>query len=278
MAQLTNGKESIYPSAYFDAKAIVPNALLLSTTTFGGNVEGDTPALRVAVTKKDGTSTFVKEGNKIGESEPELDELVIHTAKLAQMFRQTNESASYNTPNQLFHASLLKSIVAAADSAFLTNQPDEGDEWQPTGLTVRTDITTGTQWTGTGVDVFDAISDAIVTIQADGGTPTHIILSPKTWGGIRKITTANSTYQLGNPGEAVDLSVWGVPVVVNPSMNDTDILVLDKAAVIAAHGQIRFSKHDAFEYDSVIWRTTWRIGWGILYPQRVVKLTKTAGK
>ena len=102
MALLTNDKESLYPSLHLDARATVPEALIISTTTFGGNVEGDTPALRVAVSKQDGTTAFVREGAKIGESEPQLDELVIHTGKLAQLFRHSNEVSHYKTPTNLF--------------------------------------------------------------------------------------------------------------------------------------------------------------------------------
>lgn len=278
MALLTNDKESLYPSLHLDARATVPEALIISTTTFGGNVEGDTPALRVAVSKQDGTTAFVREGAKIGESEPQLDELVIHTGKLAQLFRHSNEVSHYKTPTNLFSLSIQRSMTTAADKAFLTNDPQEGDEWQPKGLLHMDAVTTGTTWGATPTDVFDAVSDAIVTIEADNGKPSHIILSPKTWGGIRKITTGTSEYQLGAPGEAVDKSIWGVPVIVNPQMTDDDILVLDKTGIIAAYGQMTFSRHDAFEYDSTVLRSTWRIGWGILHAQRVVKLTKNAGK
>lgn len=278
MSLLTNEKEALYPSSFFDARSTLNQTLLLLCTTFGGSVEGDTPALRVAVTNQDGASTFVKEGAQIGESEPVLDELVIHTAKLAQVFKQSNESATYKTPTNLLSDSILRSVYTASDKAFLTNNPDGGDEWQPTGLINLDTITTGTQWTGTGTDIFDAISDAIVTIEADGGTPTHIILSPKTWGGIRKITTGNSEYQLGAPGTAVDKTIWGVPVLVNAQMTDDDILVLDKSGIVSAYSQYKISKHDDFLHDSVMWRLTWRIGWGILHQQRIVKLTKNAGK
>lgn len=276
---LTSSVESLYPNIKSDARDVIPDALLHTITTQGATIQGDEPTVRVPVITSDAAVNFVKEGAAITEDAPELGEVIIHTAKLAALFAESNESNSHADPKVLLANSITRKMMASADKALLTND-STSNTWQPTGLLNIEDITTGSQWGAAdkATDVFDAISDAIVSIEAANGTATNIVVSPATWGIIRKTQNTAKDYSLGAPGQTIEKSVWGVPVSVSPAMTDTDMLVLDNTAIISASGQLITAKsaEAAFNRDSIMWRSTWRIGWNVIHPDRIVKLTKKA--
>ncbi|MGN6693755.1 MAG: hypothetical protein ACTHN0_06220 [Aquihabitans sp.] len=68
-----------------------------------------------------------------------------------------------------------------------------------------------------------------------------------------------------------------MPVIVNPQMPAGNLLVLDKSQVIAAVGPVRLATSGDvyFSSDSLARRVTWRIGWGVVRPDRIAKVTVT---
>lgn len=278
---MSSDHESLYPSITFKPVEFVPDALLNQITTSAGAVEGDAPVVRVPVIQSDAPAAFVKEGAQITEGAPELAEMTFKTAKIATLFAESNESSSYGTTRDLLVVSIQRKLTNTGDAALLANKPDtaSGTDWQPTGL-LNMDVTNGPAWgtSSKAVDVFDALNSAITTIEGANGTATHIVMSPSTWGYIRSVTNGTSTYMLGNPGQEVERTLWGVPVITNAQMPDADILVLDKSTIISATTGIKIAKGSEayFNRDSLAWRATWRFGWGILNKRRIVKLTKTA--
>jgi hypothetical protein len=64
-----------------------------------------------------------------------------------------------------------------ADAAFLGNAD------APDGLLSLTGVTDG----GAIGDDLDTLADAVVSIEADGGTASHIIAAPGAWGAVVKL-------------------------------------------------------------------------------------------
>ena len=174
-----------------------------------------------------------------------------------------------------------RAITTAADTALLSNNPAEQDgNWQPTGLFNDPDIPVSTDTFGTvgkPSEAFNAVSNAITTISTNSGNATHIVMHPNVWKTFTDATDANGRSILGDPATATERTLWGIPVIVTPCAPDNKILVLDNTAIVSATSDIQLAKSGeaAFDYDSIVWRTTFRIGWKPANPKRCIIITKT---
>lgn len=276
MTQLntTAGPKGLYPDQTFLATDVVPDALIYQVATIAGSIEGDEPAIRVPYVKADPTVGFVPEGDPITPSDPELDELVIRTGKLAVLTRQTNESVAYTPAANLAANSMSRALTIKGNTALLGNATATG---QPTGLLNIPGITDA----GTlGTDL-DAIGEAITSLEVAGGVATHVLAAPDAWGTIRglKAGTGSNVPLIGAPADQTDRRIFGLPVLVTPQLASGTVLVVDRANIIAAVGPIKLATSDQlyFNTDSLARRATWRIGWKVLDPKRIAKVTVTAG-
>lgn len=270
MAVNTNQLKSFYPDATFDPGEIVPDALILSIATVTQGIEGDSTSVRVPYVKTDPTSGFTPEGADITESDPELDEIIVKTNKIAVLTKQSREAMTHATSADHLAASMQRSVIIKANTALLSNTSD------PTGLLNQTGITDA----GTLTTDFDPISDAITNVETNGGTATCIVMDPQSWGLLCKLKTANKTLQLGSPAEQTDRRLYGLPVHVTPQMKPGNILVIDSATLIAAVGGIDLESDKSYYFgsDSIAHRLTWRIGWNIVHPDRIAHITVTIPK
>ena len=75
----------------FPPTDIVPDALILGTSTKAGVVEGDQPAVRVPYVDLTDDAGFVAEGAVITEADPDKSEVVIQTGKGAVLVRVSRE-------------------------------------------------------------------------------------------------------------------------------------------------------------------------------------------
>lgn len=267
------GPKGLYPDQTFQAADVVPDALIYTITTVAGNIEGDEPAIRVPYVKTDPTVGFVPEGDPINETAPELDELVIRTGKLAVLTRQTNESATYPDAAALNASSMARALTIKGNTALLGNPAADA---QPTGLLNIPGITDA----GTLGTNLDSIGEAITSVEVAGGNATHVLVDPQTFGAIRAMKSGDGSNMplLGAAGEQTGRTIYGVPVIVSPQMPAGTILVIDRANIISAAGPIKLATSDAvyFDRDSLARRATWRIGWDVLDPARIAKISAAA--
>lgn len=264
------GPKGLYPDESFNALDVVPEALLYQLATIAGSVQGDEPAVRVPYVAEDPSVGFVAEGAQIDTDNPELDEIVVNTGKLAVISRQSNESASYGQANTVIANSLSRAVTVRANTALLAN-PES-----PTGLL----NTAGIQDAGTlEAGNLDVIADAITAIEIAGGTATHITMDPASWGTIQniKIQDGSALPLLGAPADQTERRLFGVPVIVSAQMAEGNILVSDQSQIIAVAGQIQLMQSDHYFYglDSLARRVTWRVGWGVVRPDRLAKIAVT---
>lgn len=252
---------------------VIPDALILQTSTVAGHVEGDEPVVRV-IHVKDDTAGFVAEGADIEEADPQLDETLVATGKIAQLVRISREQYTQHETAGLLSESVRRAIMKAANQAYIAQPaPTGSNNTPPPGLLNVTGIEDG----GTLGDDLDALADAVAHIETNGGQATHIIAAPDVWAALRKVKTGTGSNAslLGAGTDDATPRLLGVPVITTPAVPQGDMIVVDKTAVVSAVGTIQIAtSHDVyFTSDSVALRATWRFGQNITNPERLVKLT-----
>lgn len=255
----------------FDANDMLASALIVQSATLAGRVEGDAPVVLVPYVAVDPEAGFVTEGEQIPLDDVGAARIEVSTDKVAVITRVSQEMIAQPGAPQRLALSLRRSVTAKADQAFLNNTGG------PIGLFQLADVATA----GTlGSDLFAAY-DAVAAIEADGGQASHALVNPTDWGALAKLPTAEGSNQslLADVHDAAARSLAGVPVIVHAAVPRGQALVLDRTEVVAAYGWLELarSEHAFFTMDSVAIRATWRIGWNIVRPARLQKLTIGGG-
>jgi HK97 family phage major capsid protein len=261
-----------YAFAPIDA---VPDALILKCSVVCGSIEGDQPAIRVAFVDDD-EAQLTAESDPIPEAEPSLAERLIHTSKATQLVRLSSEQwLQTNTAAQLSQ-SVSRAITRRANLAFVAEvAPTPPDVAPAAGLVNVADIVDGSAV----ADNLDVLVDLIAQLQDNLSVPSHILIDPLGWGELRKLKTAasyNSSLLGAGVSDAAQM-LLSLPVVVDPAVPDYSGVVIDRAAVVSAVGQVKIavSEHQYFSSDSVLLRATWRFGHAVVRPDRIGKFAIT---
>lgn len=252
----------------FAPEDTLEDALILDHSTVSANIDGDQPSLRVGYMDDD-TAQFTAEGDEIPESEPQLNEVLVHTGKITQLVQLSTEQYYQAGTSAQVAQSVGRAITLKADEAFLTNQPSAGAGGKLTGLAENTELSVmATPVTGD----LDPLIDLVATLEANKSAPTAIILDPIAWGTIRKLKTQDgaNTNLLGAGTKDAERSLLNLPVIVTPAMKTNTGLVIDHRTIISAVGPVNVKADESylFNKDSVAVRATWRIGWNIVRPER----------
>ena len=259
------------PDVYAFAPAdAIPNALILQASTVSGEVEGDDPVVRVAYIVDD-QAQFTAEGGDIPEGAPQLAERLIHTAKVTQLVRLSNEQYVQAGTAGGVSASVARAIVRRADLAFVAEVAPTPPAVAPVaGLTHVSGIINGGNVTGN----LDVLVDLVATLEDNLAIPSHILVDPRGWSELRKlkvggVNTNESLLGAGTTDAAQML--LSLPVLVNVALPDFTGLVVDKNAVVSAVGPVRVasSEHQYFSSDSIALRATWRFGHTVVRPERI---------
>jgi len=256
---------------------IIPNALIMLATSKAGEVEGDQPAVRVPAVMVDDEIGFVPEGAPIPESDQDLDELVIHTGKIAQLIKVSREQLSQPDALTTILNGQRRDLTAKADWAFLQQPaPVAPATHPPAGLLhFASDA-------GPLEGNLDALIDAQTLVHSVGDVsgeelPVIVIASPNSYAYLRKLKkgTGSEENLLGAGVEVGPPYVLGMPVYVKKSMPENKIVVLDRSQVLSAYGDVQVARSDEFYFgsDNVALRATFRFGVGVLEPQAVQVLT-----
>ncbi|AWG98713.1 phage major capsid protein [Rhodococcus ruber] len=259
----------------FAATDVIPDALILQTSTVVGRIEGDEPAVRVAYVD-DAAATFVAEAATIPEADPALSEVLVHTGKVAQLVRLSREQYSQNNTAALLSESVRRAVTKKANEAYIAQAaPTAPAVTPPAGLLNVTGIEAG----GAVASALDGLVDLIATLEGNGATPTHILLAPDAWASLRKFKTATGSAQtlLGAGTADATKSLLDLPVIVSSALTSGTGLVIDRSAVVSAVGdvQLAVSQDVYFASDSVGIRCTWRFGANVVRPDRIGSFTVT---
>lgn len=251
----------------------VPDALLLSTATFSGEVDGDRPVVRVTFVRDD-DADFVDEGAVIPEADPQLDEVDVATAKVAKLVAVSREQYSQQQASGRLATAVRRAIVTRANEAYLTQAAPASGVTPPTGLLNLPGLT---EAVAPVVGDLDPVIDLIAALQDVKGTPSAIVVAPTGWAALRKMKDEDGSARslLGAGTTDAVRMLLDVPVLVSAAMAPDAGLVLDASAIAGAWGpvQVATSEHVFFTSDSVAIRATWRIGWNLVHPERIGRFT-----
>lgn len=269
----TSGIESAYGATAFPSMDAIPDALVHSQSRVSAVVEGDSPALHVPYISTQSTAQIVKEGDAIHEGGAAASEMLIYTRKVASIETITNEAKSSEQMTQMLTASLNTAIMDKANAVFLQNPKPSNSETSPTGLFNLDNVNAGTL-TGS----LDAIVEGIAAISSKGGTPTSIIMNHGTWAKLLLLK-----YTDGRPMIAPSVAdsptpmLYGLPVVLTKAAPDSKLLINDANEVISAVGSVNLngSEDAEFSKDKYMLRGTFRLGWGVIHPDRLAVITVT---
>jgi HK97 family phage major capsid protein len=277
MATLTtDNNQGAFPNVSFiPAAEALPDLLLLSNSTLGPQIEGDAPTVRIPFVSEDADADFVDEGAEIPEDEPTLAELVVPTKKVATISVISREAYSHEGVGGLLTDSLQRSVTSKANRVFLQNPaPTEGQPaTAPTGIAGYPGVVDGGTITPTD---FGNILQAIATIAANGAQPTSIITGFDTWARILGASYADGTPKLSpDQANAPQPILYGLPVVLTTAAPTGTLLILDRSQILVSTTdvQVATSTERYFERDSIGVRVSIRLGFGILHPDRIAKLT-----
>ncbi len=259
-----------YPAA--DA---IPNALINIICTKAGEVEGDDVAVRVPVVLDD-PAAIVPEGDQIPESDPELSEAVVITTKVAKLVRVSREQFYQPNAATLLQGAASRSIISKADDV-LINQiaPTSPAVTPPAGLLAQ-----GITNAGAVATSLDKLVDTLATISSNGGSPSHIVLSPSAWASLRKFKaqTGSALTILGTGANDAAPMLLGVPIVINKALAAGSGLIVDATDIVAAVGPVYVTQSSEvyFTSDSMGLRVTFRFGARVVHPDRHARFTVTS--
>ena len=257
-------------------KDVVPDALILQTTSKAGSVEGDAPAVRVPYVSFEGQPEFVPEGDAIDLGEPEDREVLVHTGKVALLVPVSREQFGQPDVASLLSDAAKTALIRKANRAYLRQAAPVGPAvTPPAGLLnqgVSTVVGDPVELDGT----LDAFVDAVAQIEAAGGTATHILIGPAAWAAVQKLKLGADSHQslVGAGTGSATRQLLNLPVLVDRDVNPESAIVLDRKAILSVYGnvQIATSTDYLFNQDSVALRITWRFGAKIADTNRVVAL------
>lgn len=268
----TNELKSIFPDSTFIASDVAPEALILKVTTHGGAIEGDAPVVRVPYVS-DLPDVYVLDEGEAGQvSEPVFDEILINTQKLMLLSKMSREASLHNVSANLLAQSMGTALTRKANQSFLNGMTNKAETNTTAGLV---DLA-GSTATADLVSL-DPVIDLMTTIETAGGHPTDIITDPETWATIRKLKAATGSNMplIGTAAQNLERNLFGCNVYVSSDMPADTLLVADRRAVISVTGGVELttSSDVFFDSDTIARRLVWRIGWDIVHPERVGKLT-----
>lgn len=273
---LTSSKAWAPDENAFNPGDAVPEALILNHSNVTGVIEGDQPVLRVAYID-DAAATVSVEGTPIDEANPGLAEVLVHTAKITQLVRLSNEQYRQEGTAQELSESVQRAIVAKANSLFVAQAAPTSPAVAPAAGLINV---TGVEDGGAIADNLDGLVDLVALLESNGSAPTGILLDPLAWAALRKFKTGAGS-EIGILGAGTNDStkmLLDLPVTVSNALTANTGLVIDRNAIVSAVGPVRVETNDSvyFNSDSVAVRATWRIGHNIVRPDRIGKFTVTA--
>lgn len=251
----------------------IPEALILNATTVVDTKAGTDRGSILVPWVDDSPAAFSDEAAYLNLQEPALSQTLIHTHKITQMIFLSSELYRENggVNAQLMSDSSMRAVTKEANNALMSHTPSE--RVPLTGLANTPGIIDG----GNVTDKLDPIADVIAQIESNGGTAGIVVAHPLAWGKLRNLKSGKdlNSSLLGAGTEDMGKSLFGVPVVTSPAVAEDELIVIDPSAIPSAVSPVEVASSDQvlFHSDSIALRVIFRLGWAVMHPKRLGKVT-----
>lgn len=251
----------------FAARDAIPDSLFFTATNVViESLAGDAPVARIPYVD-DAEASFVPEGEKIPQVDPELSEITVPTRAVGKLLKISREQWGQEQAATMLSESTQRAITKAANAALLTIEPT-GDN------PLRGLLETQGMLSGDTIDThLDPLAELVGEIEDNHGNADVILASGSTWAEVRKLKVGSERNDslVGAGVESGDRRLLGIPVLTAPSVPAGQLIVLDRHAIPSAVSGIQIDTSEDFFLDSysVALRAHWRFGWRVQHADRM---------
>jgi len=99
-------------------------------------------------------------------------------------------------------------------------------------LAIAALVSQATSYVATATDVPDKISEALASLEVLGYAQPIVLMNPFSWHDIRttRATGGSEEYLAGSWAQPAQPNVWGVPVVRNAAVSQSELVIVDRSA------------------------------------------------
>lgn len=227
---------------------------------------------RVPIVTKDPSVGWVAEGEQIGDSVPELDQITVTPSKVAGIVPITRELANDSSPaaQQIVGDGLARDIAHTIDAAFFGALTAPA----PSGLESLTGVPLVD---GGPLDNLDPLAEAISLLATAGHDATAFVTTPA-------IALRLATLKAGTGSNAPLLmdsrTILQRPVFVSAKVSAGTIWTVDSSkvhTVLREDVELAVSEHTFFDTDRIAIRATLRVGFGHPAEDAITKINVSTG-
>ncbi|ASE57192.1 phage major capsid protein [Corynebacterium jeikeium] len=240
-------------------------------------MQTDRESVIVPTVTKDPTARWTAEGAEITTDDMEMKPLVIRPAKVAGLTVVTRELADDSSADaaNLVGSGLTRDIVRQIDAAYFGALEAPA----PSGLAAlegTTEIKAGTAFSS-----LDPFIDAMQAAQSQGHPLTAYAANPADVAALAKIKKATGsaerllTTERDATGQLVR-HIDGVPLMATPHVEKGTIWGIPSTTSIFVRRtdtRVEVSDQVYFSSDRIAIRAIMRVGWGVINPAAIIKLT-----
>lgn len=186
--------------------------------------QGETNSNAIEVTRESSFTNNAAETAE-GATKPETDivfELYSTPVKTIAHWLKVSTQVKDDAPQIVSHIEtrLRYGVELREDQQLISG---DGTGQNLTGMTISPNMTAFTPTSGD--TALDTINRQKYVIAAADYMPTAIVLHPTDWGNIERSKDSQNRYIIGDPHSALGPFLWGLPVIVTPSMTAGKLLI-----------------------------------------------------
>jgi HK97 family phage major capsid protein len=235
--------------------------------------------LHVPRIDSDPTAAWTAEAGTITPSDPAYTDIPATPRKLATLTVVSNELIADSNPDviQLLEKQMTRALALKLDLGVF-----EGSGTAPEIRGLKNVVGITTVPLGAVPTNLDAFAAAITTLESNNAKATAIVTSPEAWGGLLTLKEGTGSNKgllqdsAGSGGQAVQRSLYGVPVFVTSQLTAGDAYVYDGSQVVLVVRQdttIAVDSSRLFNSDQSEVRAIMRADLAVPNPLAVVHIT-----
>ncbi|MBS4103967.1 phage major capsid protein [Tsukamurella paurometabola] len=237
-------------------------------------VSTDKQDVRFPIWQSDPDSDFSAEGATIPLTAGAVGELIVQPVKIAARSILTNEAVADSSPSvlEMYSKGIARSIAVKADAQFFSDSAAVANV-SYAGIRGLAGIET---LSGVSFANLDDVHEAVSVIEGNGGTPTHITVSPDVALALKTAKTATGS-NVGLFSEVKDgMNLAGLIANVSRDLPQGTALVTSQDTLFTVRRlgtELVKDTSVSFAEDSVQLRGVTRLSWGSAAPSHIALLT-----